>query len=115
METALFGVFDFVARNKWLQYILIALAVIATLGLYLAMRDEGVKRRERERWLRKQAEERERMVERTHEIITEERQNADEALQARDSGERYPDYDSLPDSHKAIAEGRAGPRLQGGS
>jgi hypothetical protein len=53
-----------------------------------------------------QAETRADMVERTSEIITEERKHADAALEARDSGERYDTYDQLPDDLKAIAERR---------
>lgn len=45
----LFPVFDFIAKNRWAQWILIGIATIATLGFYLAWRDGGVRKRERQR------------------------------------------------------------------
>lgn len=75
METALFGVFDFVAKTKWIQYALIAVAIVGSLGLYLVMRDNGVRQRERDRWLRKQAEEA-RKIEVKRREISEERTDA---------------------------------------
>lgn len=68
---------------------------------------EAAKKAERAANAQKQAETRAEMVERTSTIITEERHNADAALEARDSGSAPATYDELPDSHKAIAEGRA--------
>jgi uncharacterized membrane protein len=106
----LWPVFEYIKANKWAQIALVIVASIATLGIYLAIRDEGVKRRERARQEVERARERVAMIERKSQIVTEERHNADAALEARDSGPHYPDYDSLPDAHKAIAEGRARPR-----
>jgi len=53
---ALFKFFDFVASHKWAQWVLLAIAVVFTAGLYLAFRDNGVRKRERERFERIQQE-----------------------------------------------------------
>lgn len=106
----LWPIFEYVKANKWAQIALLCLAAILTLGLYLAWRDNGVKQRTRAQFEVEKARERAKMLERKSQIITEERDNADAALAARDHGEHYPDYASLPDDHKAIAEGRAGNR-----
>jgi hypothetical protein len=92
MEAALFGLFDFVAKHKWIQYVLLAIAVVGTLGLYLAMRDEGVKRRERERWLRKQAEEAAKVAN-TRRTIQETRTH--DVIEADRAGDSLPRFDSV--------------------
>jgi len=51
----------------------------------------------------KQAQVREAVTERKSEIIAEEIEHADAALDARDGVEHYPTYDSLPDDLKRIA------------
>lgn len=93
---ALFKFFDFVASNRWAQIVLLVLAVIVTFGGYLALRDNGVRKRERERIAARQAEVRVAVNERVTEIATEERSNADDALEARDDGEHFPTADVVP-------------------
>jgi hypothetical protein len=110
MQAILFGLFDFVAKNRWAQWLLVGLLVICTLGFYLAWRDNDVRKREREKQERDRLQERIAMDNRKDEIVEEERINAQEAITARDTDVGFPDYDSLPESHKAIAEGRTGPR-----
>ncbi len=88
METALFGVFDFVAKNKWIQYVLIALAAFFTLGLYLIWRDNGVRQRERQR---AELE----TIKVVHEIEKESVNDADEAIAARESAPRAGSIDEL--------------------
>ena len=85
MEAALFGAFDFVAKTKWLQYVLIAFAVVGTLGLYLVMRDNDVRQKEKDRWLKKQAEEAAKVANTRRDITTEisnDSRRADEAVAA---------------------------------
>jgi hypothetical protein len=110
MQAILFGLFDFVAKNKWAQWLLVGLLIICTLGFYLAWRDNDVRKRERQKRELEEAKQRVEMVERKTAIVEKERINAQEAITARDTDVGFPDYDSLPESHKAIAEGRAGPR-----
>lgn len=76
--------------------------------------EKGVERTMREQQAREQAETRTAIVERTTQIITEERHNADDALAARDSGSAPATYAELPDQNRAIAEGRARSRFEGG-
>lgn len=109
----LWPVFDFIAKNKWAQIALMAVAAIATIGIYLALRDEGVKRRMRAMQEVERARERAAMVERKSQIVTEERQYADQALEARDRGEYVATYDELSELHKAIAEGRTSSSVTG--
>src|SRR5690349_17895407 len=111
----LWPIFDYVKANRWAQITLLVIAAVFTLGIYLAFRDNGVRQRERAREEVERARERAKMIERKSQIITEERTDADAALAARDHGEHYPDYASLPDDHRAIAEGRLGNRRGGGS
>lgn len=86
----LFPVFDFIAKNRWAQWILIGIATIATLGFYLAWRDGGVRKRERQR---AEAE----TITVVNEIKNESITSADQAVAARDAAVRYPDVASVPD------------------
>lgn len=106
----MFPIFDFIKANKWAQVVLIAIAAIATIGLYLVWRDNGVRQRAKAQFEVEKTRERAKMLERKSQIITEERTNADAALAARDHGEHYTTYAELPDDQRAIAEGRAGHR-----
>lgn len=110
INALLFPVFDFVAKNRWAQIVLGLGIGWVIFMIYLSMRDSGVRRVEREKQKVREAEQRAAMVERKTEVIEKERINAQEAITARDTSGGYPDYDSLPESHKAIAEGRTGPR-----
>lgn len=94
--------FDYIAANRWAQIALLVLAIICTAGLYLAARDNGVRKRERERIAARQAEVRVAVNERVDEIATEERTNADHALEARDVGEHYPSADLVPESLQGL-------------
>lgn len=108
---ALFKFFDFVASNRWAQIVLLVLAVIVTFGGYLALRDNGVRKRERERIAARQAEVRVAVNERVDEIATEERSHADQAIEARQSDVHYPSADSLPPDLQTIGfrnPGRSG-------
>ena len=85
----------------------IALFLIGWTVLKNHLKEAG-RQAERAAIAKKQAEVKAAVVERRAEIITEERQNADAALDARDSAEHYPTYDSLPDDLKRIANGNQG-------
>lgn len=92
MQGLLFSTFDFIARNKWLQYVLIAIAVLGTLGGYLLIRDNGVRQREREHWLKKQAEEAARVAN-TRRTIEETRTN--DVIQAERAADDLPRFASV--------------------
>ena len=102
IAAGLHKLFDYIAANRWAQIVCLCIAVILTAGLYLVARDNGVRKRERERIAARQAEVRVAVNERVDEIITEERNDADEALAARDSSHHYPTADSLPDELQSI-------------
>lgn len=102
----LWPLFDWIKANKWAQIALIALATVLTLGIYLALRDNGVRQQERMRQEVERMRERAAMADRKNKVVEEERTRANEAVAARDGSVGYPDYASLPESHKSIAEGR---------
>ena len=79
MSGFLFGIFDFVAKHKWVQWVLATLAVIFTVGLYLVWRDNGVRQRERQSQKIEQAREQARLAERRVEL---EEVRSDEILEA---------------------------------
>lgn len=79
------------------DWVLWAVGVI----LFLKFVDMNAERRGREKQKQsdqvKQAEIKAAVTERTSEIISEERNHADQAVAARDSGAVYPTADSVPD------------------
>lgn len=89
MQGVLFAVFDFVAKNRWVQWLLLVIVTLVTLGFYLAWRDGNVRRRERER---AEAE----TITVVREIEKESAHAADEAVAARDAAPVYPDAASVP-------------------
>ena len=84
--------------------------VLALLGWSVVKRNlqETGRIQERERIAAAQAKVKVAVTERKSEIIAEERNHADAALDARDSVEHFPTYDSLPDDLKRIANGGKG-------
>jgi hypothetical protein len=115
MNTLLFPLFDFVAKNKWAQYLILCVTGLIIVRMWLWFHDDKVRKLQKDQHKAEQAQVRTEIVQRTTEIITEERHNADEALEARDSGSAPATFDELPESHKAIARGRARAHLDGGS
>jgi flagellar biosynthesis/type III secretory pathway M-ring protein FliF/YscJ len=77
----------------------IAAAIVALIGWEAVKRHlkEAGRKAEREASAVKQAQAREAVVTRSAEIITEERENSDAALEARDGGDSYPSSDLVPD------------------
>lgn len=102
VAAGLFKVFDYIAANRWAQIVLLCVAVFLTAGFYLALRDNGVRKRAREEIAARQAEVRVAVNERVTEIATQERSNADAAIEARSTGVHYPTADSLPIELEAI-------------
>lgn len=100
----LYPVFDFVAKNRWLQLILIALLVVVTLGFYLAWRDNGVRKRERARQEIETAKERERVLATAQEEVDNVQDAKDAALAAPDSLPEFSSADQLREQAPAIAK-----------
>jgi flagellar biosynthesis/type III secretory pathway M-ring protein FliF/YscJ len=77
----------------------IAAAIVALIGWEAVKRHlkEAGRKAEREASAVKQAQAREAVATRSAEIITEERENSDAAIKARDGGDSYPSSDLVPD------------------
>jgi hypothetical protein len=103
IAAALFKLFDYVANNRWAQMVLLALAVIATAGFYLAMRDNGVRKRERQRQEIEAAKERERVIATSIQEIENVQQAKDAALAAPDSLPEFVSADELRDKAPDVA------------
>jgi hypothetical protein len=84
---------------RWIAALLVALLGWEAVKRHL--KDAG-RKAEREAAAVKQAQIREAVVTRSAEIITQEREHADAAITARDSGPSYPDADSVPDEISAV-------------
>lgn len=90
---------------RWITYFVLFLIGWEVVKRHLK---EAGRQAERAAIAKKQAEVRVAVTERKSEIIAEERNHADAALDARDSVEHFPTYDSLPDDLKRIANGGKG-------
>jgi flagellar biosynthesis/type III secretory pathway M-ring protein FliF/YscJ len=82
----------------------IAAAIVALIGWEAVKRHlkEAGRKAEREASAVKQAQAREAVATRSAEIITEERENSDAALEARDSGGGHTSSELVPDPVAAI-------------
>ena len=103
MQGILFGVFDFVAKHKWIQWVLTALLIIVTFGFYLAWRDDGVRKRERQRQEVETAKERERVLATAREEVENVQDAKDAALAAPDSLPEFSSADELRAQAPAVA------------
>lgn len=104
MQALLFGLFDFVARNRWVQLVLIAITVVATLGFYLAWRDNGVRKRVKLEQEAETAKERERVIATAQEEVDNVQDAKDAALAAPDSLPEFSSADELREQAPAIAK-----------
>lgn len=91
MAPFLFSIFDFVAKHKWVQWILGIIAIVLTVGLYLVWRDNGVRQKERRR---AQLD----TIQTINKIEKEARADADAAIEARDTAPHYGSADGVPDT-----------------
>jgi flagellar biosynthesis/type III secretory pathway M-ring protein FliF/YscJ len=98
------SVFDFVAKNRWVQWVLTALLVVFTLGLYLAWRDDGVRKRERQRQEVETAKERERVLATAREEVENVEDAKDAALAAPDTLPEFGSADELRAQAPAVAK-----------
>jgi hypothetical protein len=100
----LFKVFDFVANNRVAQIVLLCFAVIGTLGLYLAWRDNGVRKRVKQEQAVETAREREVVLDTSRKEIDNVEDAKDAAIAAPDSLPEFSSADQLRDEAPAIAE-----------
>jgi len=113
MQALLFGLFDFVAKNRWAQWLIFAVLVLATLGFYLAWRDNDVRKREREKQAAREAKEREKLVNTVNQIEQETEDAKDRALAAPDAVSDVSSADELRERYPANAEVILRPRATG--
>ena len=99
------GFISFLKDNPIAQFVVAAFLFIIGWNILKGHLKEAGREAERASIAQKQAKVREAVNERKSEIIAQERNHADAALDARTSGEHYPTFDSLPDELKRIANG----------
>ena len=104
IAAALFKFFDFVASHKWAQLVLLAIAVVFTAGLYLAFRDNGVRKRAKQEQEVETAKERERVIATAQKEVDNVEAAKDAALAAPDSLPEFGSADELRDEAPAIAK-----------
>lgn len=104
MSGLLFSVFDFVARNRWAQWVLIALVTILTLGFYLAWRDNSVRKRERDRQEIERAREQVRITEKRAELQETRTNEVHEAADAADAHVVHGTVDELRQRDPGLAD-----------
>lgn len=109
----LFPIFDFVAKNRWAQIVL-GLGIFWLIFMaYLAMRDNGVRKVERERQRVENEKERARIVETVTQIGQETEDAKDRALDAPNHIDDVSSADELRDRYPANAEVILRPREAG--
>jgi hypothetical protein len=100
----LYPVFDFFAKNRWAQMALAIVLTIATLGFYLAWRDNGVRKRVKLEQEAETAKERERVIATAQEEVDNVQDAKDAALAAPDSLPEFASADELREQAPAIAK-----------
>lgn len=113
MQAILFGLFDFVSKNRVAQWILVGLMIVCTLGLYLAWRDNDVRKRERQKRELEEAKQREVLVETVNQIEQETEDAKDRALAAPDAVSDVSSADELRERYPANSEVILRPRATG--
>ena len=111
--SALFNIFDFVAKNKWAQVVVAGITIFATLGLYLVWRDNDVRKRERQKRELEEAKQREVLVNTVNQIEQETEDAKDRALAAPDAVSDVSSADELRERYPANAEVILRPRATG--
>jgi len=106
---ALFKLFDFVARTRWAQIALLCVAVVGTAFLYLAFRDNGVRKRAKLEQDKATAEELTRVANTRREINMENQDAAIRADEAVADLPRVTTTDGLRKHSKAVSDELLGP------
>jgi hypothetical protein len=115
IAAGLFKFFDFVANNKWMQVILVVITTIATLGLYLAWRDNGVRQKDRQSQKIEQAREQTRIAEKRVELEEVRTNEVLEADRAADAHVVHGTIDELRSRDPALADLVYGPARRAGA
>lgn len=104
MNAILWPVFDYVAKNRWLQIVLAVLTGWVFVMIYLHFRDSGVRERERADQKRRELEEQARLNETVTQIGQETEDAKDRALDAPSHIDDVSSVDELRDRFPANAE-----------
>lgn len=109
MNAILWPVFDYVAKNRWLQIVLAVLTGWVFVMIYLHFRDSGVRERERADQKRRALEEQAR-VDAERRAINQENEDASQAAdQAVRDLPRYRHTEQLRNSDSGVSEIVLGP------
>lgn len=92
MNAILFPLFDFVAKNKWLQWTLLIVTGLVVIRIWMHFHDENVRKLQKKEQEVESLKEQARVSETRHHI--EETRNND-IEQARDAARALPRYGSL--------------------
>lgn len=109
IAVGLHKLFDYIAANRWAQIVLLCIAVFLTAGFYLALRDNGVRKRAKLEQDVQTAEELTRVAETRREITQE---NQDAAIRADEAVANLPRVtttDGLRKHSKAVSDELLGP------
>ena len=98
MQAWLFSVFDWVRRNPTAQAIMFAFGVLMSVKTYGEWRAFKARAKAEAKAREIRAADELHTINTVHEIEKEARDDADEAIEARDDAPSYPDADSVPES-----------------
>lgn len=104
MNAILWPVFEYVAKNKWLQIVLAILTGWIFIMIYLHFRDSGVRERERARQEAETVKERERVLATSREVINDIQDAKDAAIAAPDTVPFVRDADELRVKAPAVSK-----------
>jgi hypothetical protein len=100
----LYPVFDFVAKHRWVQWLIAAVLTVVTLGLYLSWRDGNVRKRVKLEQEVETAKERERVLATAREEVENVEAAKDAALAAPDGVPEFASADELRDKAPDLAQ-----------
>lgn len=114
MNAILWPVFNYIAKNRWAQIVLGLGVFWVIVMIYLAMRDSGIRRVERERQKVENEKERARIVETVTQIGQETEDAKDRAIAAADAVTDVSSADELRERYPENASIILRPRPTGG-
>ena len=114
INTLLFPLFDFVAKNRWAQIVLGLGIFWVIFMIYLSMRDSGVRKVAREQQRAENEKERARIIETVDQLEQETEDAKDRAIAAPDAVDDVSSADELRDKYPDNASVILRPREEGG-
>ena len=114
INTLLFPLFDFVAKNRWAQIVLGLGIFWVIFMIYLSMRDSGVRKVAREQQRVENEKERARIIETVDQLEQETEDAKDRAIAAPDAVDDVSSADELRERYPDNASVILRPREEGG-